>query len=54
MDMAWIAVVAICSIIMAVLVLISLGPEPEAEESESKSEKDSEVIVNEYTAGGTA
>ena len=54
MDIAWIVLVAICSIIMAVIVFISLGPEPQAEESESKVEKDSEIIVNEYTAGGTA
>ena len=54
MDVIWFVLVAICSIIMAVIVFISLGPEPQAEESESKSEKDSEIIVNEYTAGGTA
>ena len=54
MDIAWIALVAICSIIMAVVVFISFGPEPEAEENESKVEKEPEVIVNEYTAGGTA
>ena len=54
MDVIWFGLVGICSIIMAVVVFISLGPEPEAEESESKSEKDSEIIVNEYTAGGTA
>ena len=54
MDIAWLALVGICSIVLAVIVFISFGPEPEAEESESKSEKDSEIIVNEYTAGGTA
>lgn len=54
MDVIWLGLVGICSIIVAVIVFISLGPEPEAEESESKVEKDSEIIVNEYTAGGTA
>jgi len=54
MDIAWIVLVSICSTMLAGIVFMSLGPEPEAEESESKSEKDSEIIVNEYTAGGTA